>query len=108
LGLLTNIFSNWPELFTEGRINRCLAPLYYCEKGKDTKTFYTKEEFEAAKLKGYDVQFFKGLGSMSKELYKQCLQNPRLVNISADKNDFEKLEMFFGDNADGRKQWMME
>jgi len=53
------------------------------------------------------VQFFKGLGSMPKEVYKQCLQNPMFVQASADTADYKKLEMFFGDDADGRKTWMI-
>lgn len=107
-GLLLNLFSNWPELFSEGRINRCLAPLYYCVKGKDIKTFYTKEEFEKFNPKGYDIQFFKGLGSMPKEVYKQCLQYPMFIQASANTADYEKLEMFFGDDADVRKTWMIK
>jgi DNA topoisomerase-2 len=105
--LLMNLFSNWPELFTDGRILRATAPLYYCTKGKDLKSYYTKDEFEAANTKGYTVDYFKGLGSMPKEVYKQCLQNPRFIKVNANKADFEKLEMAFGDSADGRKEWMM-
>jgi DNA topoisomerase-2 len=105
--LLMNLFSNWPELFTEGRINRCTAPLYYCTKGKDLKSFYSKDEYEAANVRGYTVDYFKGLGSMPKEVYKQCLQNPRFIKVNATAADFEKLEMAFGDSADGRKNWML-
>lgn len=105
--LLMNLFSNWSELFTNGRILRATAPLYYCTKGKDLKSYYTKEEFESANTKGYTVDYFKGLGSMPKEVYKQCLQEPRFIKVNANKADFEKLEMAFGDSADGRKEWMM-
>jgi DNA topoisomerase-2 len=107
-GLLLNLFSNWPELFTQGRIYRCLAPLYYCVKGKDIKSFYFKEEFEKFNSKGYEVQFFKGLGSMPKEVYKECLHNSRLIKVTANQTDYGKLEMFFGDNAEGRKEWMTQ
>ena len=107
-GLLLNLFSNWPELFTENRIYRCLAPLYYCTKGKIVKSFYTKEEFDQFNSKGYDVQFFKGLGSMPKEVYKECLQNSVLVKVTAEEADFDKLEMFFGNDSNGRKDWMTQ
>ena len=107
-GLLLNLFSHWPELFTENRIYRCLAPLYYCTKGKNVKTFYTKEEFDQFNSSGYDVQFFKGLGSMPKEVYKDCLQNSVLVQVSADELDFQKLEMFFGADTSLRKDWMLK
>jgi len=103
-----NLLSNWPELFEEKRVYRCLAPLYYCKKGKDIKTFYTKEEFDKFNSKGYDVQFFKGLGSMPKEVYKECLVNSNLIEVSANKQDLDHLKMFFGDNAQARKEWMLK
>ena len=95
----------WPELFKEKRIYRMMSPLYYCTKGKDTKVFYTKEEFDAANLKGYAVDYFKGLGSMPENVYSECVNNPRLIQVNAD--DLNKLEMAFGDCADLRKAWLL-
>ena len=106
LGLLLNFFSMWPELFHGGRIYRLTAPLYYCVKGSDTKVFYTNEEYVAANLKGYEISYFKGLGSMPVEVYDQCINNPRLVKISLD--DAAKLEMAFGDSAEARKDWLLK
>jgi len=104
-GLLLNFFSLWPSLFAERRIFRMLAPLYHCTKGKDVKIFYTKEEFDKANLKGYAVDYFKGLGSMPEDVYRECVNNPRLIEVCAD--DLNKLDMAFGDSADARKQWLM-
>lgn len=106
--LLLNLFSNWPKLFTDGRIVRATAPLYSCVKGKETKIFYTKEEFDKFNNKGYDVSYLKGLGSMSKEMYKQCLASPRFIKVNANTiEEFDKLEMAFGDDASKRKEWML-
>ncbi len=105
--LLMNLFSNWPELFSDGRIFRCTAPLYYCTKGKTVRSFYTKEEYDVADTKGYEVEYFKGLGSMPKEVYKQCLQEPRFIKVDPGTDGWASLEMAFGDSADGRKNWMM-
>jgi DNA topoisomerase-2 len=102
--LLLNLYSLWPELFEQRRIYRMLSPLYYCTKGKDVKIFYTKEEFDEANTKGWEVKYFKGLGSMPLEVYSECVNNPRLELVIAD--DFEKLEMAFGSDADKRKKWM--
>lgn len=104
-GLLLNFFSIWPELFHEKRVYKLMSPLYYCTKGKDVKMFYTKEEFDAANLKGYDVAYYKGLGSMPEDVYSECVNNPRLIQIVPD--DFDKLEMVFGDVAERRKQWLI-
>lgn len=106
--LLLNLFSNWPDLFKEGRIVIATAPLYSCVKGKDVKIFYTKEEFDKFNSKGYDVSYLKGLGSMSKEMYKQCLASPRFIKVKIESDaDLDKLEMAFGDDSSKRKDWMM-
>jgi len=104
-GLLLNFFSLWPELFEQKRIYRLMSPLYYCVKGKDTKIFYTKEEFDSANLKGYTVDYFKGLGSMPENVYYECVNNPRLIQVNGD--DMNKLEMAFGDSAELRKDWLL-
>lgn len=105
-GLLLNFFSLWPDLFEDKRIYRLIAPLYYCTKGKDKRVFYSKEEFDAADLKGYNVDYFKGLGSMPEDVYRECVNNPRLIQVEAD--DMNKLEMVFGVDADVRKDWLLK
>lgn len=104
-GLLLNFFSMWPELFEQKRIYRIVAPLYYCTKGKDVKIFYTNEEFNKANLKGYNVDYFKGLGSMPVDVYSKCVNEPNLIQVSLD--DISKLEMAFGSDADLRKDWLL-
>lgn len=103
--LLLNFFSLWPTLFKEKRIYRLRSPLYYCVKGKKTEMFYTKEEYDAFDSKGYDVSFFKGLGSMPENVYYECVNSPRLDCVSS--MDKEKLIMAFGDSAQARKEWML-
>lgn len=105
--LLLNLFSNWPELFEQGRIQRLMTPLYVCTKGKHTELFYNKTDFDKFNSKGWDIAYCKGLGTMSKEAYKECIMNPMLVNITADDLDYMKLEMAFGSSADKRKEWML-
>jgi DNA topoisomerase-2 len=107
LCLLMNLFSNWPELFDKGIIYRAVTPLYVCEKGKDTKLFYNKAEFEKFNSKGYEVSYIKGLGTLSKPAYKECIMQPYFVRLDRTNNGLESLEMAFGDSADGRKDWMM-
>jgi DNA topoisomerase-2 len=105
--LMLNFFSLWPDLFEQKRIYRMLAPLYICVKGKQTKIFYTKEEFDTVDTKGWEVSYFKGLGSMPESVYNDCVNNPRLIQV-INANDLDKLEMAFGDDASVRKTWMME
>jgi DNA gyrase/topoisomerase IV subunit B len=103
-GLLLNLFSLWPKLFDDSRIYRLLAPLYFCTKGKQTKIFYTQSEFDKVDTKGWEVSYFKGLGSMPENVYSECVNNPRLVQVVPDK--LEYLEMAFGGDASLRKTWM--
>ena len=105
--LLMNLFSHWETLFTEGRIVRCIAPLYVCTNGKSIKRFYDEESFAQFDSSKWTVDRFKGLGSMPKEIYRECLQDPQFLRISADAKDFEKLEMAFGESADERKKWLL-
>lgn len=102
--LLLNLFSRWPELFSQGRIKRILTPLYICTKGKDSRWFYTKEEFDSAGLVGYNVEYYKGLGTLSEDVYHKCINEPKFVTIQG---ELDILEMAFGDSADARKEWMM-
>ena len=103
--LLLNFFSLWPELFEQKRIYRMVAPLYFCTKGKDTKIFYSTNEFNNANLKGYNIDYFKGLGSMPEQVYAQCVNEPNLIQVTAD--DMNKLEMAFGEKAELRKDWLL-
>ena len=104
--LLLNLFSLWPELFEKGKICSIKTPLYICTKGKDTKLFYTKEEFDNAKLVGYNVDYCKGLGSLPTNIYKECINNPK-ITVNQNTDNFDSLEMAFGPSADARKVWML-
>lgn len=107
--LMLMFFSRWPALFNEGRIVRVNTPLFIAKKkGKDTKYYYSFEEYEVErnKLAGYDVSYLKGLGSLDEDDYKETvILNPRFVAVSLD--DIDKLNMAFGDSADLRKEWMI-
>jgi DNA gyrase/topoisomerase IV subunit B len=104
-GLLLNLFSLWPALFEQGRVYRLMAPLFFCKKGKQTKSFYTDAEFAKFDSTGYVVSRFKGLGSMPEEIYSDVVNNPKLIQVTCD--DLNKLEMAFGDSAEVRKTWML-
>lgn len=106
---LLQFFSHWPKLFDEGRIYRIISPLYIARKKNDTKWFYTQEEYNEAKdeLKGYEVSYNKGLGSLDVDDYKTMIRNQKLIKVTAkDAEDYMKLEMAFGNDSNVRKEWM--
>jgi DNA gyrase/topoisomerase IV subunit B len=104
--LLLNLFSLWPELYKQKRIYRLKAPMFHCKKGKTDKFFYTYEEYSAFDSSGYTVNYYKGLGSMSEDVYAKVVNDPYLELVT--EFNPEILEMAFGGDADARKDWMMK
>jgi DNA gyrase/topoisomerase IV subunit B len=107
--LLMNFFSLWPELFVEGRIQILQSPLYVATKGKDTKRFYSEEEYAKVrdKLKGYQVEHMKGLGTLSAEDYDAMINNPRYIQITQDHLTDKFLDIAFGGSSQKRKNWLV-
>ena len=85
-GLLLNFFWLWPELYQMGRVKIVKTPLYVATKKDDRKYYYDKAEFDRAsgKLKGYEIRYIKGLGSLRKPEYKDILANPVMVTVKID------------------------
>lgn len=110
--LLLQFFSRWPDLFLQGRIRRLQTPLFVARHSKKpTRYFYTFDEYEnnKDKLSGYEIDYIKGLGSLSPEDYKETvITNPVETVISLDDDYLKNLNVAFGDNADLRKEWLMK
>lgn len=98
----------WPELFRKGKVKYCKSPIVIAKKGKTEKWFYSLEDFENAKLSGYEIRYIKGLGSLKEAEYKRLLHEPHYDIIGLDESAEESLEMLFGSDSDKRKKWMME
>lgn len=107
LCLLVNFFSNWKELFSDGRIYHLRTPIVIAKKGKQVKRFYDLQEYrdQQSSLKGWETKYFKGLGSLNEEEYRLAIHEPYMVRITLD--DMEKLNMAFGDSAQARKDWLL-
>lgn len=109
--LLMQFFSKWPDLFLQGRIKRLRTPLFVCRhKKKPTRYFYTFDEFEANKsnLAGYEIDYIKGLGSLSPEDYKETvITNPNELTITLDDEYLKTLGITFGYDSELRKQWLL-
>jgi DNA topoisomerase-2 len=110
-GLLINFFaSQWKELFEKGMIYRVMTPLIIASKGKDNKYFYTDAEWvkyqENNSIKGWEVTFCKGLGSLNGEAYKDMMENPRKIQLNWDNTAKELLHAWFGDDVALRKNML--
>lgn len=107
---LLAVFSNWPELFKQERIKFIKTPIIIATKKKDIHWFYNLKEYEEnkPKLKGFDIRYLKGLGSLEENEYKEVIRNPKYDVVYLPDNYEELFEMLFGKDADLRKQWMSE
>lgn len=106
-GLLLNFFWLWPELYQKGRIKIVKTPLYVATKKDDRRYFYDKAEYEAAssKLKGFEIRYIKGLGSLRKAEYKDILSNPQLVTVKIDDPSlFDSMYGEYNKFGDARKK----
>lgn len=110
-GLLFKFFNLWGDvLYKQNRIFIIKTPLLMAKKNNDTKLFYTFEEFnkESKSLKGYEITYFKGLGTMPVDVYDECINNPKLIPITFNNNEDQvSLDMAFGDDPNLRKKWLL-
>lgn len=85
-GLLLNFFWLWPDLYYQNRIKIVRTPLYVATKKDERKYFYDKADYDAAAsgLKGYEIRYIKGLGSLRKTEYKDILASPVMITVQID------------------------
>ena len=106
-GLLLNFFWLWPELYQMGRVKIVKTPLYVATKKDDRKYFYDKSEYDAVatKLKGYEIRYIKGLGSLRKAEYKDILANPVMMTVKIDDSSlFDAMYGGYTKFGDARKK----
>ena len=119
-GLLMNwIHLFWPELIELGFIVSMTTPIVKCFKKGNSKfieTFYTETEYEAWKKKnnngkGWEIKYYKGLGtSTAKEAkgYFKDFEQKLIHYIDSDKTK-DMVNLAFGkskDYSNHRKEWL--
>ena len=112
--LLTNLFFQfWPELFDphlEPVVYRLVAPNVCLIKGDKRVHFATREEYNKQKNKyrGWEVQYYKGLGSMERRDWDMILngKTDTLIPITNDNQLEETFKLLFSNDAEARKEWL--
>jgi len=112
--LLVNLFYQfWPDLFSASYqpfVYRLIAPNVCLVKGKQRLHFPTRKQYEQQKnkYKGWEVRYYKGLGSMVKEDWEMLLSGKTntLIPLVDDGIIKEKLTLLFGPDVDSRKKWL--
>jgi DNA topoisomerase-2 len=112
--LLINLFHHfWPELFDKKNtpvVYRLIAPNVCLAKGKQRIHFPRRSDYDKVKDKysGYEVRYYKGLGSMAKEDWEMVLsgKTDTLIPFYDDGMMEGALTLLFSDNSEARKKWL--
>lgn len=107
-GLLITFFAkNFPELFLTDKIYRAISPIVIASKSDNEKFYYTNDEFskDEKNIKGWDIAYIKGLGSLQDQHYDQMLNNQRLMKFTIKNKDYMSvIKTWFDKSTELRKQ----
>lgn len=120
-GLIINFLSRWPSLMKlEGFITSLLTPIVKvwkkgAKKGKmDSISFYTLSAYgdwlqSHNQGHGYEIKYYKGLGSSTPQEGKEYFKNFKIVIYHWDDLAAGTVDMAFNkDRADDRKTWLLD
>jgi DNA gyrase/topoisomerase IV subunit B len=107
--LIINLFYKWfPYIIEDGRLFKLTTPLVVCDYKNERKYFLTSEEFHkfSEGKSVSNVNYLKGLGSLSIEDWKYVMNNKILLKIIDDRSAKRFLNIAFGDSTALRKEWL--
>uniref|UniRef100_A0A6C0BF32 DNA topoisomerase (ATP-hydrolyzing) n=1 Tax=viral metagenome TaxID=1070528 RepID=A0A6C0BF32_9ZZZZ len=114
-GLLFNMFHTlWPSLLIRNDfISSMLTPIIKVKKGKDIISFYSMTDYENWKHanndgKGWDIKYYKGLGTSDNQEAKEYFRQMKMVSYKWDDSTSNNvLDLAFNKKrADDRKEWL--
>jgi DNA topoisomerase II len=113
-GLCINLFAcEWPTLTQiPGFIGFMNTPILKAKKGSSELNFYNDGEFEEWKeqndIKGWNIKYYKGLGTSTGKEFKEYFENKKVVEFEFSGNPSEDaIDMVFNKKrADDRKDWL--
>ena len=112
--LLFNMFhSMWPSLIKCNEfITSMLTPIVKVNKASNTIQFYNLTDYgnweQNTDTKGWNVKYYKGLGTSTDEEAKQYFKDLKIINYkyTGEESD-KKIELAFNKTkADERKEWL--
>lgn len=115
-GLLINfIHKFWPELLELGFCFEFITPIVIAKKGKEVKEYYNLSNYhqdkEKDKLNGYNIKYYKGLGTIKSDEIKEMFKNlpKHLIKFNyVDERDNDKIDMLFKkDRVNDRRDWLL-
>jgi DNA topoisomerase II len=114
-GLCVNMFdSQWSDLIQlNSFIGFMNTPILKAKKGTNELCFYNDKEYEDWKKennngKGWNIKYYKGLGTSTAKEFKEYFANKRVVEFEfSGKECSESLDMVFRKTrSDDRKNWL--
>jgi DNA topoisomerase-2 len=112
-GLGINLFqSEWPTLTQiPGFIGFMNTPILKAKKGTTELNFYNDGEYEEWKevndIKGWNIKYYKGLGTSTGKEFKEYFQNKKTVGFEFSEKSSDAIDMVFNKKrADDRKDWL--
>ena len=113
-GLCINLFAcEWPTLAQiPGFIGFMNTPILKAKKGSNELNFYNEGEFEEWKeqndTKGWDIKYYKGLGTSTGKEFREYFENKKIVEFQfSGKDSDDAIDMVFNKKrADDRKDWL--
>lgn len=116
VALLINFFHKyWPELFDRKMIFKVETPIVVATSKKNPKikkSLYSITEYnefiEKNSTKDWELNYKKGLATLTDDEYESIISDPQMVLIKKDENSTEALDIWFGKNSDLRKNEMLK
>jgi DNA topoisomerase-2 len=113
-GLGINLFAcEWPTLAQiPGFIGFMNTPILKAKKGSNELNFYNDGEFKEWKeqndIKGWNIKYYKGLGTSTGKEFREYFENKKLVEFQfSGKPSDDAIDMVFNKKrADDRKHWL--
>lgn len=113
-GLILNFVAKyWPSMIKNHRLARVNTPIIKAtntkNKSEQYRFYYLNEYKEWEKThqaSKYAIEYYKGLGALDDKEYQEIVQNPNIYYYELDDVYEEELDIWFGDDADKRKEKM--
>lgn len=107
-GLIVNLIAfYWPDMIKEHRVLRVDTPIIIAKQGKNAETFYYMSDFEewckTNDESKWNIEYYKGLGALEDDDYKEIVQNPKMYYFGFDEKSNESLDIWFGNDSEKRK-----
>ena len=114
-GLGINLFHNqWNSIIKLNILGFMNTPILKAKKGKSEIVFYNDGEYELWKQqndngKGWNVKYYKGLGTSTAKEFKEYFANKKIVTFKAGDDTDDMIDLVFNKKrADDRKDWLNE